>query len=193
MPDHELSSVLEAVRACTRCVADLPLGPKPIIQASASARILIIGQAPGTKAHESGCPWNDQSGNRLREWTGLAEAEFYDESKVAIVPAGLCYPGAIPGGGDKPPVPACAPLWHARILPLLTNVWLTLLVGLHAQKLYLKGGRSLTELVRQHPQSSPVIPLPHPSWRGVGWMRKNAWFESESLPMLRKRIEEALR
>lgn len=185
--------MLEAARACTQCGTDLPLGPKPILQASASSRILIIGQAPGTKAHESGRPWTDQSGMRLREWTGLTEAQFYDVSKVAIVPAGLCYPGAIPGSGDKPPVPACAPLWHAQILPLLTDVRLTLLIGLHAQKLYLRDSRSLTGLVRQHPQSSSLLPLPHPSWRVIGWMRKNPWFESETLPMLRQRVDEAIR
>src|SRR5690606_5905489 len=119
--------VLAAARACRFCTDRLPLGPRPVLQASATSRLLIIGQAPGTKAHASGLPWDDQSGKRLRDWIGLSEAEFYDTAAVAIVPAGLCYPGAVPGGGDNPPVPACAPLWHPRILPQLREVRLTLL------------------------------------------------------------------
>lgn len=162
------------------------------MQASASARLLIIGQAPGTKAHASGVPWDDQSGKRLREWTGLSEARFYDERAVAIVPAGLCYPGAVPGGGDNPPDPVCAPLWHKRILPLLRDVQLTLLVGLYAQRLFLSGRMPLGETVRLHPEDSPFVPLPHPSWRVVGWMKKNSWFETQTLPRLRARVKRAL-
>jgi len=153
---------------------------------------LIIGQAPGTKAHASGLPWDDQSGKRLREWIALSDTQFYDPAAVAIVPAGLCYPGAVRGGGDNPPVPACAPLWHPRILPRLQNVRLTLLVGVHAQKLFLDGSMALADRVRLHPTASALLPLPHPSWRVVGWMRRNPWFEGETLPRLRARVEQAL-
>ncbi|MFD2647634.1 uracil-DNA glycosylase family protein [Devosia albogilva] len=192
-PDgQDVDAVVAAARACRLCADQLPLGPRPVLQASATSRLLIIGQAPGTKAHASGLPWDDQSGQRLRDWIGLSEARFYDPAAVAIVPAGLCYPGSVRGGGDNPPVPACAPLWHPRILPLLRNVRLTLLVGLHAQKLFLSGSMPLTERVRLHPADSPLLPLPHPSWRVVGWMRKNPWFEAETLPQLRARVEQAL-
>lgn len=179
-------------RACTLCTApQLPLGPKPILQGALSARLLIIGQAPGTKAHMSGIPWDDQSGKRLREWTGLSDEQFYDPEKVAIVPAGLCYPGAASGGGDNPPIRQCAAIWHPRILPLLKHVRLTLLVGLYAQKLYLKDRMTLSERVRLHPEG-PFLPLPHPSWRVTGWIKQNPWFETETLPRLRSRVQTAL-
>ncbi len=193
IPDgEELQSVLAAARACRLCAHQLPLGPRPVLQGSASSRLLIIGQAPGTRAHASGLPWDDQSGQRLRDWTGLSVGQFYDPELVAIVPAGLCYPGAVPGGGDNPPVPGCAPLWHPRILPHLQKVRLTLLVGLHAQRLFLEGPMALTDRVRLHPADSPLLPLPHPSWRVVGWMRRNPWFDAETLPRLRARVDEAL-
>ncbi len=189
---ENLESALAEARACRFCAGQLPLGPRPVLQAGASARLLIIGQAPGTKAHASGVPWDDQSGQRLRDWLGLSEARFHDPSLVAIVPSGLCYPGAVRGGGDKPPVAACAPLWHPRILPQLRNVRLTLLVGLHAQRLFLQGPMALTDRVRLHPADSPLVPLPHPSWRVVGWMRTNPWFEAETLPRLRERVRQVL-
>ncbi len=183
---------MREARACTLCAAPrLPLGPKPILQGAPSARLLIIGQAPGTKAHLSGIPWDDQSGKRLREWTGLSTGQFYDPELVAILPAGLCYPGTSAKGGDNPPIPQCAAIWHPRITPLLKNVQLTLLVGLYAQKLYLKDRLTLTERVRLHPEGS-LLPLPHPSWRVTGWMRQNSWFETETLPRLRARVQQAL-
>ena len=188
----DLEQTLADARACTLCQSQLPLGPRPVLQASATSRVLIIGQAPGTKVHLSGVPWNDQSGKRLREWLGLVESRFYDARDVAIVPAGLCYPGAKPGGGDNPPMAACAPLWHPRIRPQLSEVRLTLLVGLYAQRLYLPGKNPLTHNVQHQPESAKFVSLPHPSWRVVSWMKANSWFETETLPHLRARIKAAL-
>ena len=190
VPDRVHETVTEA-RACTLCAPLLPLGPKPILQVSASAKLLIIGQAPGTKAHLSGVPWNDQSGKRLREWIGLNDDQFYDDWLVAIVPASLCYPGASKTGGDNPPMPACAPLWHPRIIPQLSQVRLTLLVGLHAQKLFL-GNRPMAENVQVGSTDPRYFPLPHPSWRVTIWMRRNSWFETDVLPRLRLRVENAI-
>jgi uracil-DNA glycosylase len=124
----DLAAVAAAARACTLCT-DLPLGPRPVFRVAVTARLLIIGQAPGTKVHATGIPWNDPSGDRLRAWLGMTPEAFYDTTRVAIVPTGLCYPGRLPRGGDAPPRAACAPLWHRRLLPLLTQVRLTLLVG----------------------------------------------------------------
>ena len=190
-----LSGVLAAARSCRVCEQHLPLGPRPLLQASASARLLIIGQAPGTKAHLSGIPWNDNSGSRLRSWLGLEPDVFYDATRVAIVPAGLCYPGAVPKGGDNPPRPECAPLWHPQILPLLKNVRLTVLVGGYAHKLFLGSAhsRTLTETVANFASYLPAyLPLPHPSWRSIGWERKNPWFTSEVLSAARVLVRESL-
>jgi len=188
----DLAQAIGEARACTLCTApQLPLGPKPILQGAPSARLLIIGQAPGTKAHMSGVPWDDQSGKRLREWIGLSDEQFYNPEVVAIIPAGLCYPGAAPSGGDNPPIRQCASIWHPRLLPLLKDVRLTLLVGLHAQKLYLKDGMTLSERVRLHPEG-PLLPLPHPSWRVAGWIKQNPWFEAETLPRLQARVQQVL-
>ena len=188
----DFAQALQEARACTLCTApQLPLGPKPILQASPSARVLIVGQAPGTKAHLSGIPWDDQSGKRLREWTGLTPEQFYDPGLVAILPAGLCYPGASPRGGDNPPIRQCASIWHPRIMPHLTEIRLTLLVGMYAQGLYLKDSKSLSERVRSYPEC-PLLPLPHPSWRVAGWMQRNPWFETDILPRLKERVAQAL-
>ena len=144
-PETALTDALDAVlaeaRACRVCAEDLALGPRPVLRASATARLLIVGQAPGTKVHETGIPWNDASGDTLRGWMGVDRETFYDGHLVAIIPAGLCYPGRAPGGGDLPPRPECAPLWHPRLLPLLTGVELTLVAGGYAQKAVL-GGRA---------------------------------------------------
>jgi uracil-DNA glycosylase len=187
------AGLLADVRACTVCAPFLPAGPRPIVQFSRSSRILIIGQAPGIKVHLSGVPWEDDSGNRLRDWTGLSRADFYDPAKVALVPMGFCYPGK-GASGDLPPRPECAPLWHERILALLPRDRLTLLVGLYAQAWYLPGkGATLTERVRGFAAFGPsVIPLPHPSWRSVGWQRRNPWFESDLLPALRASVRSRL-
>ncbi len=185
-------SLLAEIRACTVCAAALPLGPRPIVQFGARSRIVIIGQAPGTRVHESGIPWDDASGDRLREWTGLGTTEFYDPAAVALVPMGFCYPGT-GASGDLPPRPECAPLWHDRVLTLLPAGALTLLVGSFAQARYLPAARrqSLTERVRDWPQHDPTFfPLPHPSWRSTGWMKRNPWFESDVLPALRVMIRQ---
>jgi len=182
------------IRACTVCAGHLPHPPRPVVQIGSSARIMIIGQAPGSKAHESGVPWNDQSGDRLREWSGLVGTTFYDPAKVALMPMGFCYPGAA-NGADLPPRPECAPLWHARVLALLPDVRLTLLVGIHAQGYYLRNTAkaTMTETVCGFAAYGPTLfPLPHPSWRSTGWMRRNPWFETEALPALRDQVRSAL-
>lgn len=190
-----LQAMLAEIRRCSVCVAHLPHAPRPVLQAGRKARIVIIGQAPGAKVHENGVPWRDQSGNRLREWMGLGEATFYDPSRVALVPMGFCYPGAAKGA-DLPPRPECAPLWHERLLRLLPDLRLTLLVGIHAQARYLGdlGPRTMTETVRAFAACGPErFPLPHPSWRSGGWMRRNSWFEADVVPELRRRVSAALR
>jgi len=190
-----IETLLADIRGCTLCAAQLPFGPRPIVQAAPGARILIIGQAPGSKVHESGVPWADQSGDRLREWLGLDDASFYDPARVALMPMGFCYPGAA-NGADLPPRPECAPLWHGRMLEQLADIRLTLLVGIHAQARYLPEGKkvSMTDAVRNFARvGSDRMPLPHPSWRSTGWMRRNPWFEAEVLPVLRDRVSAALR
>jgi uracil-DNA glycosylase len=164
-----------------------------VLRGSATARLLIVGQAPGTRVHETGIPWNDPSGNRLRQWLDLDRERFYDEARVAIIPIGLCYPGANARGGDLPPRPECAPLWHPRLRPALTNVELTLLVGLYAHAFYLRDRRrgSLTETVKAWRDYLPdLLPLPHPSWRTTHWLKMNSWFEAEVLPELRQRVRD---
>jgi uracil-DNA glycosylase len=189
-----LDSILADIRRCKACEAHLPHPPRPVLQAGRSALLVIIGQAPGSKVHESGVPWRDQSGDRLRDWTGLNEATFYDPSRVALIPMGFCYPGAA-NGADLPPRSECAPLWHTRLLHLLPEVRLTLLVGIHAQDYYLRDRTkaTMTETVRNFESSGPGrFPLPHPSWRSTGWMRRNPWFEAEVLPTLRLSVRSAL-
>jgi uracil-DNA glycosylase len=183
-----LKRLLDDVRACKLCKTALPFGPRPVLQLGSRAKILIIGQAPGRKVHESGLPWNDASGDRLRSWLGLDRPTFYDETRVAVLPIGFCYPGADGTGGDKPPRPECAPRWHSRLLEHLPHVKLTLLVGRYAQKHYLrpKAKTSLTDTVRTFSEYGPrFFPLPHPSWRSAIWMRKHPWFKQEVVPHLR--------
>lgn len=199
MTDDTLGALLRRIRACTACAQHLPLGPRPIVQAAAGAAILIIGQAPGTAVHASGIPWDDPSGDRLREWTGLDSTAFYDPAKVALMPMGFCYPGKIAAkgtgaGGDAPPRRECAPLWHAPLRAELKAVRLTLLVGQYAQAAYAPGAKTtLTERVRAAGAgAADLFALPHPSWRSTGWMRRNPWFEAEVLPLLRARVGEAL-
>lgn len=187
------AGLLAEIAACRACARHLPHAPRPVVQIAPGARLLIIGQAPGSRVHASGIAWDDRSGDRLRDWTGLDRAAFYDPDQVAMVPMGFCYPGKGPSA-DLPPRPECAPLWHARALAALPRVRLTLLVGLHAQRRYLGGGaRTLTEAVRSYRDFLPdFLPLPHPSWRGTFWMRRNPWFEAELLPDLRRRVKAAL-
>lgn len=181
------------IAACTICAEHLPLGPRPVVQFSPHSRILIIGQAPGTKVHASGIPWDDDSGDRLRDWLGIDKATFYDPDSIALMPMGFCYPGKAKGG-DKPPRPECAPQWHSRVLDLLAPNRLTLLVGAYAQAAYLPDTRklTLTQRVQRGPDFAPFIPLPHPAWRVRMWMAKHPWFEAEALPHLRARVAKAL-
>ena len=186
-----LAKTLAEVRACALCAAHLPLGPRPVLRAAVSARLMIVGQAPGTRVHESGIPWDDSSGDRLREWLGLDREIFYDERRIAIVPMGFCYPGRDAAGGDSPPRPECAPLWHPRLLPLMPNISLTLLVGGYAQVRYLgKAAKSgVAETVRGWRDFAPAfLPTPHPSWRVGLWLKRNPWFEAEIVPALRARV-----
>lgn len=185
-----LIRLLEEVRACRLCAEHLPLGPRPVVQADVSARLLIVGQAPGLKVHQTGIPFNDPSGDRLRDWLGMSRDEFYDPARVAILPMGFCYPGR-GRSGDNPPRPECAPAWRQKLLDRLPNIELTLLVGRYAQDWHLGKGPSLTERVRQWRDSGPAqIPLPHPSPRNNLWLRRNPWFEEELLPELKARISQ---
>lgn len=189
-----VTALLREVSACTTCAAYLPLGPRPIVQFSASSSILVIGQAPGTKVHASGIPWEDDSGIRLREWLGIDAGDFYDPEKVALVPMGFCYPGKR-AGGDAPPRRECAPRWHERILELLPADRLTVLVGSHAQAYYLPkdAGKTLTERVQGFERFAPyVFSTPHPSWRSVQWQKKNPWYGRTLLPALREAVRARL-
>ena len=189
-PSLDLEGLLSAARSCRVCEAQLPLGPRPVLQAGASARILVVGQAPGVRVHTSGIPWDDPSGDRLRAWTGLNKSRFYDESRVAIVPMGFCYPGR-GRGGDLPPRRECAALWLDQLLARLPHIELTLLVGLHAQRHFLGRRRkaSLTETVKAWREFAPeYLPLPHPSARNTPWFQRNPWFEQDLLPVLHQRV-----
>jgi uracil-DNA glycosylase len=191
-----LIRLLREVRACQICAADLPLGPRPVLQLASSARLLIISQAPGSKVHHSGIPWSDASGDRLRDWLQLDRSVFYDKAQVAILPMGFCYPGAGESRGDLPPRPECAPLWHERLLKHLPNLEVTVLVGQYAQRHYLGSRRmaSVTETVKAFAAYGPqFFPLPHPSWRSIIWVRKHAWFERCVIPELRKVVQKAIR
>ena len=188
---EDLDALLAEVRGCRVCAASLPLGPRPVLRAAASARLLLIGQAPGTKVHASGKPWTDASGDRLRQWLDLDSATFYDTRRIAIVPMGFCYPGVLPRGGDRPPRPECAPLWHPRIAAALPRVALTVLIGQYAQARYLgaRRRRTLTETVAAWRDYLPgYFAIPHPSWRTLGWQRRNPWFDEELLPELRRLV-----
>jgi uracil-DNA glycosylase len=186
-----LGALVEKVRACRVCEAHLPLGPRPTLRLSATAKLLIVGQAPSTKVHETGIPWNDASGDRLRRWLDLDRDRFYDESRIAIMPMGFCYPGVDKNGGDRPPRPECAPLWHPPLAALMPQIELVLLVGSHAQAWYLgkQRGKRMTETVASWRDYRPrFIPIPHPSWRNTGWLKRNPWFEVELVPELRRRV-----
>lgn len=190
---RSLAALLREVRACQLCAASLPLGPRPVLQCHASARILIAGQAPGRKVHESGVPFQDASGDRLRSWMGISPEVFYDQRKVALLPMGFCFPGT-GASGDLPPRPECAPAWRSELLSHLKNIRLTLVIGQYAQGHHLPdAGSSVTEVVRSWRKHWPsVIPLPHPSPRNNRWLIQNPRFEAELLPVLKSRIAEAL-
>ncbi|QXC31753.1 uracil-DNA glycosylase family protein [Aeromonas sp. FDAARGOS 1409] len=191
---NRLDILFEQIRACRLCEAYLPLGPRPVIRGNERARLLIIGQAPGTRVHASGIPWDDPSGDRLRQWLGVDKSVFYDESRIAIMPMGLCYPGR-GKSGDLPPRPECAPTWHDKVLMLLPNIELTLLIGQYAQAYYLRevAKGSLTETVRHWADYGPAwLPLPHPSPRNTLWLKKNPWFEQAVIPHLQQRVAPLL-
>ena len=187
-----LERLLEDIRACRWCTDALPHGPRPVVQAGRTARLRIVGQAPGRKVHQSGIPWDDPSGDRLRDWLGLPPALFYDPAKVAIMPMGFCYPGRS-GSGDNPPRPECAPRWHAKLRDQLPAIGLTVLVGRYAQAHYLAGAckATLGDTVRAWREYLPSgwLPLPHPSPRNRPWLAGNPWFEAELVPQVRAAVQ----
>ena len=192
---RDLAELLREIRQCRECASVLPCPPRPILAAGAGAKIVIIGQAPGRRVHDSGVAWDDPSGRRLREWLGVDSKTFYDESFIALVPMGFCYPGT-GNSGDLPPRPECAPLWHEPLLELLPNVQLTLLVGNYSQRNYLSKQRkkTLTETVAAWTEYRPkYLPLPHPSPRNNIWIKKNPWFEKTVLPYLKRRVKRMLK
>ncbi|MDO7172067.1 uracil-DNA glycosylase family protein [Mariniflexile sp. AS56] len=189
-----MEDLLSTIRQCTICEKYLPLGTRPIVSAHSAAKIVIIGQAPGTKVHKTGIPWDDPSGKQLRNWLGVTEDEFYDATKFAIIPMGFCYPGK-GKTGDLPPRPECAPQWHEVLLEKLPNVELILLIGMYSQKYYLgkKAKKTLTETVANYKAYLPkFLPLPHPSPRNRFWLTKNPWFEVEVLPELRSGVKKLI-
>ena len=191
----EIEKLLSQIECQIAKEAIWPPGAKPILQVSSSAKIVIIGQAPGIKVHKTGIPWNDSSGNRLRAWLSISQEEFFDKRKIAIMPMGFCYPGVNKYGGDNPPNIEHARLWHKPLLTLMSNIKLTLLVGYYAQKYYLreKVKSSMDETVKAWREYLPkFIVLPHPSWHNSLWLKKNIWFEKELVPELRKQVREAL-
>lgn len=188
-----LTTLIEEVRACTLCAAHLEHGVRPVLQIDSTAKILIAGQAPGRKVHESGIPFNDASGDRLRQWMGVSKDTFYNAKEIAILPMGFCYPGT-GKSGDLPPRAECAIAWRDRLLKQLPQLQLTLVIGKYAQAYHLSQNRlSLTDTVKAGKDYWPsIVPLPHPSPRNNGWLKKNPWFEDEILPKLRKRITDIL-
>jgi uracil-DNA glycosylase len=202
---EELAALVAQIRSCRICVerplrAPLPHEPRPVVVASSTARVLIAGQAPGTKVHATGIPFNDRSGDRLRQWLGVTRDEFYDPVKFAIAPMGFCFPGQDSRGSDLPPRRECAPAWRASLLALMPQVELVLTVGSYAQEWHLgeERGASLTDTVADWKRifmrnAIPrILPLPHPSWRNTAWLKKNPWFEAELLPVLQREIEMRL-
>ncbi|TCS35582.1 uracil-DNA glycosylase [Paucimonas lemoignei] len=182
------------IEDCRICADHLPHGPRPVVQMSGTARLLIIGQAPGRKVHETGIPWNDASGAQLRTWLDMSPDEFYDASRIAIMPMGFCYPGT-GKSGDLPPRRECAPAWHARLLALMPHIRLTLLIGSYAQRHYLSLSKrsTLTETVAHYAEFLPqYFPLPHPSPRNRLWLTRNPWFEEQVVPALRQQVHAAL-
>ncbi len=199
-------TIAGAIRACRLCRdapqgARLPHEPRPVVVVSQTARLLIAGQAPGTRVHESGIPFNDPSGDRLREWLGIGRDVFYDSARVAIAPMGFCFPGLDAKGSDLPPRRECAPAWRAELIASMRQVELVLAIGMYAQQWHLGDARkrTLTETVRDwreifdSDRAPRVLPLPHPSWRNTAWLKRNPWFEAELLPVLRAETERLVR
>ena len=189
-----MKQLLLKIRDCEICKAHLPLGPRPIVRGHRDSKIVIIGQAPGTKVHASGIPWDDTSGRELRKWLDISSEVFYDETKIAIVPMGFCYPGK-GKSGDLPPRPECAPEWHELLLEKMPNIALVLLIGMYAQKHYLRKAvkKTLTETVKNYQEYLPkYLPLPHPSPRNRFWLTKNPWFGRDVVPELQIKVKELL-
>lgn len=189
-----MEKLLEEIRNCRICEKELPLGPKPVLRAHRESKILVVGQAPGTKVHASGVPWDDASGKELRRWMGVEPSLFYTEKIFGIVPMGFCYPGR-GKGGDLPPMPICAPTWHSLLRRHMPKVELTLLIGQYAQGYYLGKGRekNLTETVRNYQKYLPdFFPLVHPSPRNKLWQKRNPWFDEEVIPVLRERVRSLI-
>lgn len=190
---EDLKQLITGVRACTLCLPGLANGVRPVLQVNSRATILIAGQAPGSKVHATGVPFDDPSGNRLRAWMGIDREVFYDACKIAILPMSFCYPGK-GTSGDLPPLPICAPTWRERLLSMMPNIVLTLAIGKYAQDWHLHPPqKNLTETVRAWQQyGDTIMPLPHPSPRNNIWLKKNNWFETEVLPALKSRVQKAL-
>jgi uracil-DNA glycosylase len=194
-PGRNLSALLSEIRDCRICAKELPHGVRPVLRVSRSARLCIAGQAPGLRVHKTGIPYNDPSGERLRDWLGISRDIFYDESRVAMVPMGFCFPGYDEAGADLPPRPECRRNWHDRLFAAGPRFELVLAIGRYAQHYHLNGKakKSVTETVRAWREYGPfAIPLPHPSWHNIAWLKKNPWFESELIPVLRARVAQAL-
>jgi len=190
-----MRALVADIRNCRVCADKMDVEPRPVVRLHPGARVIVIGQAPGVRVHAVGAPFVDASGDRLRHWMGIDETVFYDPECVAVVPAGFCFPGLTPDGSDRPPRKECARLWQARVRASLPRATLTLLVGAYAHRLYLapEQRRNVTETVRGFAEHLPdAVPLPHPSWRNSGWIKKNPWFEIELLPQLRAAVSHAL-
>jgi uracil-DNA glycosylase len=190
-----LDAVLAEIRACRACADELPHEPRPVVRVSETTRILICGQAPGRRVHESGLPFDDPSGDRLRGWLGVDRETFYGHGAIGVAAMAFCFPGTDPKGGDYPPPARCARLWRARLLAALPNVELTLLAGSHAQAWALgdRAKGSMTDTVRAWRDYLPqYLPTPHPSWRNIGWLKRNPWFEAETTPYLRSQVAAML-
>lgn len=191
--DTQLKALVQEVRACELCSENLPYGPRPVLQIDSTARILIAGQAPGRRVHESGIPFDDPSGDRLRDWMGIDRETFYDAAKIALLPMGFCYPGT-GKSGDLPPRKECAEAWRRQLLDQLPNIQLTLVIGQYAHAWHLPNqATSLTETVKAWKSYGPdILPLPHPSPRNNIWLKKNPWFSEQLLPELHARVHKAL-
>jgi len=190
-----LDALLSDIAACRACAPYLPHVPRPVVRVREETRILIAGQAPGRIVHETGLPFNDRSGDRLRQWMGVDRETFYGRPEIGVAAMAFCFPGTNPKGGDYPPPPRCAAAWRAPLLAELPNVELTLLVGGYAQDWALPGrtGRTMTETIARWREFGPnVLPMPHPSWRNTAWLKRNPWFEAEVAPYLRGRVADIL-